>query len=261
MLQIDWRSDFGYGDFITGLGYAHNASLKFDCEVNVNFHWNHGLDHKETQDDPETIIDRMWYVYGTMRPLDTVSVTVTTDSKPEYRFINNFDEYNPVHGVWFTNLELESTNVVVLWRSKYNTFFPGKHKDPISNQWDLIIDWLTAQGYDVREVTYRTPVKEVIELIRICKFGIGYDGMVHQIFKYMWKPLLVVCERFELNGLLVPQAALENNARDIFNNGIDYYLNKSRDNMERAKQFHQRYINEKRNYRYQMMYNKALYRK
>ena len=77
----------------------------------------------------------------------------------------------------------------------------------------------------------------------------------------MWKPLLVVCERFELNGLLVPQAALENNARDIFNNGIDYYLNKSRDNMERAKQFHQRYINEKRNYRYQMMYNKALYRK
>lgn len=258
MLKIKWRSGFGYGDFVTGLGYAHNASIKYQTPVDVNFHWSHGLNHKETSDDPETIIDRMWYVYSTMKHLSNVSVNITTDSKPEWRFVNNLDEFNAVHGVWFNNLETETTNTVVLWRSKYNTFFPGVQKDPVWNEWDSVIRWLTDQGYTVREVTYRTPVKEVIDAIRVCRFGIGYDGMVHQLFKYLWKPLIVLCERHSLNQLLVPTAALERDVSNLFKNGVNYYLEDSRKKIDLVEQRHNLFISDYQNYKQHPDYMKKV---
>ena len=39
MLKIEWRSAFGYGDFVTGLGYAHTASIKYETDVQLRFHW------------------------------------------------------------------------------------------------------------------------------------------------------------------------------------------------------------------------------
>lgn len=255
MLHIDWRSGFGYGDFVTGLGYAHNASIKYQTPVNINFHWNHSKDYKETDQDPETIVDRMHYVYGTMRQLDSVQVNVVTDSNPDYRFINNFGEFNPLHGLWHTSMDLEVTNLVVMWRSKYNTYFPGTKKDPVSDRWDEIVQWLQQQGYDVREVTYRTPIAEVMELIRTCQFGIGYDGMIHQLFKYIWKPIVVMCERFDLNQLLIPQAALESKVENLYKNGIDYYLIKSQHNIDLFKQKHNQYINNHDDYMRHPLYN------
>lgn len=248
MLNIEWRSGFGYGDFVTGLGYAHNASIKYDTAVNINFHWPHDLDYKESNDDPETIIERMWYVYGTMKQLDNVTVSVTTNSNPAFRFINQFDEFNPLHGLWYHNLDFTDTNIVVLWRSKYNTFFPGQLKDPFYNHWDIVIEWLTNQGYNVKEVTYRTPISQVIKYISKCKFGIGYDGMVHQLFKYMWKPLIVCCERHKLNNLLIPQAALEKNVDVLMERGVDYYVTQSLLNIHRLQKDHKSYINDKKDF-------------
>lgn len=261
MLRIEWRSGFGYGDFVTGLGYAHNASIKYQTPVEINFHWSHDLNHKETPEDPETIIDRMWYVYSTMKHLSDVSVNVTTNSTPEWRFINNLDEYNAIHGIWLNNLEMIETDTVVLWRSKYNTFFPGVLKDPIWDKWDNVIDWLTDQGYRVHEVTYRTPVEEVIEAIRVCKFGIGYDGMVHQLFKYLWKPLIVLCERHPLNKLLVPTAALEKDVSNMFENGIDFYLEASYRKIKRVEQHHNLFLSDHKNYNDHSDYMKKISRK
>ena len=261
MLRIDWRSGFGYGDFVTGLGYAHNASIKYQTPVDFTFHWSHDLDYKETPDDPETIVDRMWYVYSTMEHLSDVSINVATNSSPEWRFINNLDEYNATHGMWFNNLKMETSNTVVLWRSKYNTFFPGVRKDPIWNEWDIVIEWLTNQGYTVQEVTYRTPVKEVIEAIRVCKFGIGYDGMVHQLFKYLDKPLIVLCERHSLNRLLVPTATLDRSVSNLFEKGIDYYLQSCDKKSKRFKQFHNEFLSDHQDYKHHPLYTKEVSRK
>ena len=193
MFDIQWRAGFGYGDFVSGLGYAHNASIKYNTKVNITFHWEHGSSYRESPQDPETIIERMWYIYGTMEKSEEVKIFVKTSSKPKYRFINHLDEFNPIHGLWNTTLHNTYTNKVVLWRSKYNTFFPGTDKDPAHDHWDKIIDWLTYLGYSVSEVTYRTPISDVMKDISECSFGIGYDGMIHQLFKYMWKPLIVLC--------------------------------------------------------------------
>ena len=228
MLKIEWRSGFGYGDFVTGLGYAHNASIKYDTDVNINFHWKHDLDFKESPDDPETIIERMYYVYSTMLPRNNVTVTHTTNSNPKYRFINNVDEFNPLHGLWHPNVKITNSKSVVLWRSKYNLSFPGLDKDPIHDRWDNVIRWLEQQNYKVHEVTYRTPIKEVIEKISSCEFGIGYSGMVHQLFKYMWKPLIVISNRHQFNKLTIPQATLLKDELELYRGGIDTHANQSR---------------------------------
>lgn len=259
MLKIEWRSGFGYGDFVTGLGYAHNASIKYDTEVNINFHWNHDLDYLESKDDPETIIERMYYVYGTMVPKTNVHVTHTPNSHPKYRFINNVDESNPLHGLWHTNLKLTTNKSVVLWRSKFNTFFPGKAKDPIYNRWDYVVKWLTDQGYDVQEVTYRTPIKEVIEKIRTCEFGIGYDGMIHQLFKYMWKPLIVICERHQLNKLLIPQALLIKDEQSLYVNGIQSCVNQSNKKIAFYKNELNKWVHLKEDIKRHNLYNVEIY--
>jgi len=254
-VQIDWRMGIGYGDFVTGLGYAHNAALKYDTSVQINFHWKDHRDHKLSSDDPETIIERLLYVYGTMRHLPNVNVDVLSKSRLSCRFINNLDEHNPVHGLWYSKLKSEYTNKVLFWRTKYNTFYPGKAKDPVNERWDEVVVWLENQGYEVCEVTYRTPISEVMELIRVCNFGIGYDGMVHQLFKYMWKPLIVMCERTLLNRMLIPQAAIESNVDMLMQRGVDHYLLQSNRKIEIYKMHHHNYINQKQNYKQHSLYN------
>jgi ABC-type transport system involved in Fe-S cluster assembly fused permease/ATPase subunit len=66
--------------------------------------------------------------------------------------------------------------------------------------------------------------------------------MIHQLFKYLWKPIIVVCKRFELNQLLVPQAALVGSIDEIYNYGLDVLFKQSEINMRRVKKAHQRYL-------------------
>ena len=245
MLDIQWRSAFGYGDFVTGLGYAHGASIKYETDVQLTFHWDQDLDHKEHPGETETIVERMYYVYNTMTPLENVIVKHNTNSKLDYRFINNLDEFNPLHGLWYSSLLNTTNNTVVLWRSKYNTFFPGMQKDPACNDWDYIIKKLIDSGYDVREVTYRTPINEVMELIRTCKFGIGYDGLIHQLYKFMWKPLIVVCQRHSLNRLLIPQAALVSNCEQLFEKGVTNLVNESMNRCAIIREQHKNWMSDK----------------
>jgi len=259
MLKIEWRSGFGYGDFVTGLGYAHNASIKYNTEVDINFHWNHDLDHRESKEDPETIVERMLYVYSTMVQDNNVHVNYTMNSKPEFRFINNVDEMNPLHGLWYTNLDTCNNKSVVMWRSKFNTYFPGEVKDPIYDRWDQVVQWLTDQGYTVHEVTYRTPVKEVIDKIKDCEFGIGYDGMVHQLFKYLWKPLIVVCERHQLNKLLVPQATLIRDEQSLYQKGIEFFVSDSKRNIEYFRDQLNKWVHLKQDIKNHPLYNVKVY--
>lgn len=258
MLKVDWKSGYGYGDFVTGLGYAHNASVRYEMDVNLTFHWNHDISHKETPRDPETIVERMYRVLDILEPLDSVTIDHKMNSELGCRFVNNLEEFNPLHGLWYTNLQMEYTNSVVVWTSKHNTNFPGVSKDPAYQDWDTIVDWLEDKGYAVKEVTYRTPVADVIECIRTCKFGIGYDGLVHQLFKFFWKPLIVVCHREELNNLLIPQASIVKNPNELFNVGLNHYIEDTKDRCERYKLMHKAWLDKKENPFDHPLYNRRV---
>lgn len=258
MLDVQWRAGVGYGDFVTGLGYAHTISLKCQVPVNINFHWNHSKDFQFSPSDPETIVSRCDYVYGVMKKSPLVTYSHTFNSKPPYRFINQFDEFNPLHGLWYTELKCNESKNVVLWTSRKNINFPGKDKDPAFRHWNKIEDKLRSLGFSVIEVTYRTPVQEKIDLIRDCAFGIGYDGLAHQLFKFMWKPVIVICGRIGLNKLLIPQAALEHSPEKFLENDLEVYLGISRSNIERLKQEHKKYYNSFMNPYEHKLYNTAI---
>ncbi len=243
MFNIEWKTGIGYGDFVTGLGYAHNACLKYLTPVNITFHWNHAKNFLFSDIDTETIVERCDYIYSVMQQNPLVSVTHKYNSCPNFRFINQLDEHHRVHGIWHSRLEPIESNIVVLWTSRHNIEPPPNYKDPAKKHWDLIEKKLKENGYDVIEVTYRTPVREVVDLINRCAFGIGYDGLAHQLFKFMWKPCIVLCERLLLNELLIPQAALEKDPQKFLDTNLNYYLNKSSKKIEFFKKQHEVYIN------------------
>jgi hypothetical protein len=258
VLDIQWRSGFGYGDFVTGLGYAHNASIKYETDVDITFHWDHSHDYRHSSNDPETIIDRFWTVYNDIEKLENVRVFVKTDSKVNYRFINNLDEFNRVHGVWNSPSPVTDDGYILLWTSRYNTYFPGYDKDPICNQWGDLVHYLNNVGYRTIEVTYRTPVEEVLDLIRRCHIGVGYDGMIHQLFKLYRKPCLIFCKRKELNDLLLPFASQEISLNRFKRMTLEHYRQESKKRIRRVMKEYNEWLYDKCDPTSHELYNKPI---
>lgn len=258
--DIQWKSGFGYGDFATGLGYAHNAAIKFSTDVKITFHWDHDNDYIHDPNDPETIIERFWSVYNDIKQSDDVNVQIKTNSEIDYRFVNNLHDYLSLHGIWESYYPSNDKGYILIWTSRYNTYFPGYHKDPIYHEWDELVEYLELNGYQVIEITYRTPVQKVLDLIRNCHMGIGYDGMVHQLFKFHRKPCLIFCERSRLNNLLLPFAEQESNLKRFKSLSLEYYKAKSKERIRRVERIYHRWLSEKEDYTKNHMYNVKNYK-
>ena len=260
MLDIEWRAGIGYGDFVTGLGYAYTSSQKYNTPVSITFYWDHSEDYLFSTEDNETIVNRCRYIESIMQPNPLVEVHHKYDTRLLYRFKNQLDEFNPLHGLWYSTLKREPSNIVVVWTSRNNISFPGYDKDPAYDMWDGIIEVVRSFGYDVREITYRTPVAEAMDLIRKCKFGIGYDGLAHQLFKFMWKPLIVCCKRTQLNRLLVPQASLVSDPFKLLNESfLKERVKESILRVNITHKEHQQYIQTKQNYYEHRLFNTPIY--
>lgn len=251
-MKIDWRGGIGYGDFLTGLAYAHNCKLKYKTDIKFVLHWNHSKNYKPSTQDPETIIERCNYI-GSLFPND-ISILHKTDSLVPYRYINNLHENNPVHGMY--NLNLSSTiykNVIVTWRSSSNLTPVGKSKDPLTDiEWEYLYDWLRDLGYEIVEVTYRTPIKEVVDICKKCVGGIGYDGMIHQIFKLIQKPVILFCERHKLNKLLLPWAEMHYGIETFDDKSL---FEKSANSLEIYQQTYLNFLKEYKDFTTHPLYN------
>lgn len=259
MLEVKWGTGIGYGDFVTGLGYAHTSAIKYQTPVHIEFHWNHSKDYLFSPLDPETIVQRYEYIYSIMRHLPQVSVSNIFNSNNDFRFYNQLDEFNPMHGLWYTDIpDKTKKRHVAIWTTDFNISFPGIYKDPVNKRWNDIRAKLS--DYVLEEITYRTPVKEAIEIINRCEFGIGYDGLAHQLFKFMWKPLFVFCERKRLNNVLIPQAILLSHADEFIGRNIDNMLVQARAKVDQVKKAHLEYMNEKMRADEHPLFNTFIYR-
>lgn len=252
-MKIEWRGGIGYGDFVTGLAYAHNCAIKYNTDIEFIIHWNHSKDFKPSSADPETIISRCKYVYE-LFGTDNVTLTQIVNSKPDFRFINQFHEFNPLHGLYNLPLSCSNTNTVVMWTSLSNINPVSKFKDPLNkHHWQIVKEILQDEGYEVKEVSYRTPIKEVVELCSNCVGGVGYDGSIHQIFKIIQKPVILFCERTELNKLLLPWATQYKNLEEFF---LDESLfSKSAVELEKYQILYKDWIAEKKDYTKEKLFN------
>jgi len=169
MFHIQFRSAEGYGDFITGLSYAHSSVLKYDRPVKITFHWPNPKDHLLSEIDKESILYRFNHILEWMKPVDGLTIEHKFESVPPWRFINELEEFTPVHGLWYPSKKLPTDeNLVVYWSSRHNLKFPGYHKDPLYDDWDKVVQSLESLGYDVVEITYRTPIKQAMDLMARC---------------------------------------------------------------------------------------------
>lgn len=257
--EIQWRSNEGYGDFVGGMGYAHSSVIKYQRPVKINFHWPNSINSYFSNLDKETITERFNHILSYMRPVDGLTITHTYNSIPNYRFINQLEEFNFLHGLWYSNHELKTIpNLVVHWSSRHNVNFPGYHKDPAYDIWDKILDRIKDQGFNVVEVTYRTPIKETMELIANCRFGIGYEGMIHQLFKFMWKPLIVTSQREKLAKLLAPQACVITDPKKLLHHDILTYVKFSEKEIDKYLILHDLYMNSAQDPTKHLLYNKPV---
>ena len=243
-LNVKWRTGVGYGDFVTGLGYAHSATIKYRVPVSIEFYWNHSRDFLFSHNDPESIVDRCDYIYSIMRYSPMVEVKHKFNTKADFRFYNQLDEFNPLHGLWYTDLPmLTKPKHIAIWTTENNVEFPGILKDPAYRHWNEIRE--KFNDYVIEEITYRTPVKTAIEIIQRCEFGIGYDGLAHQLFKFMWKPLFVLCRRKSLNNILIPQAVLFDNPVTFLKADNEIIINEAKQKVIRVRKQHEQYLNDK----------------
>lgn len=259
MLDVKWGTGNGYGDFVTGLGYAHTSAIKYEIPVHIEFYWHHSKNHLFSPLDPETIVQRCDYIKSIMRPLPQVSVSHRFNADSTFRFYNQLDEWNPMHGLWYTSLpEKTEKKHVAIWTTDFNISFPGSHKDPVNKRWNDIRTKLS--DYVLEEITYRTPVREAIEIVNRCEFGIGYDGLAHQLFKFMWKPLFVFCTRKHLNNVIIPQAILFENVNDFMDKEVENMLVLAKAKVDKIKNEHLDYMNEKKVANEHPLFNTFIYR-
>jgi hypothetical protein len=259
MLDVKWGTGNGYGDFVTGLGYAHTSAIKYEIPVHIEFYWHHSKNHLFSPLDPETIVQRCDYINSIMRPLPQVSVSHRFNADSTFRFYNQLDEWNPMHGLWYTSLpEKTKKKHVAIWTTDFNISFPGNHKDPVNKRWNDIRAKLS--DYVLEEITYRTPVREAIEIVNRCEFGIGYDGLAHQLFKFMWKPLFVFCTRKHLNNVIIPQAILFENVNDFMDKEVENMLVLAKAKVDKIKNEHIDYMNEKKVANEHPLFNTFIYR-
>lgn len=210
--EVDWKGTFGVGDILFGLNAVHMMThlMRKRREVpfvTMNVHWTHGEDYLHHFEDPETIIERAEYLHNFYYDKDAVRMNHIFYSKDEelqrIRHRGFRRKKSPVAVLdalpsWvFRNDILKSSlpveNKVVFWRPLFNKDEPqGWKKVFTDDHWLEIIHLLEMKGYDLVELTYRTPVREAFYHIRTCRFCIFYDGMWQYIAKNLCKPVIAL---------------------------------------------------------------------
>lgn len=251
--QIDWKSPIGYGDFMNAIGYAHNARIKFDREVNINF-WHtaeSGVKYKE--EDNETLSERIDYINTLYKDNELVPIKhifkneFHLHERPNYafRFRNNLHEFNILHGIGTPKEEGENKKYAVMWTPISNKERPIFAKCTVFHpqEYDQIAKYIKSYGYDVYEIDYITPVKEVMNLVKDCSFGVGYRGCAYQLFKLYHKPVLMFSEKF--NSITFPWDRNYDSCKDFITSDLEIEIEKSRNKMIRILEEHKIWLNEK----------------
>jgi hypothetical protein len=242
---VHWKGTPGVGDILFGLNAVHMlthlARKKRDIPfTTLNVHWVHGPDHLHHFEDPETIIERTDYIHSFYHDCEAVKVNHIFDSTDEEvvrlrhkGFQRKSGARDVLEGipmwmfrrdVWFDS---KDSKKVVFWRPKFNAEIPrGWKRIFYPHHWDMILEILESKGYELVELTYRTPVREAFYHINTSRFCIFYDGMWQYIAKNLCKPVIGLGDNGIINmhnpqGVNFKRPDVDDRGESIFT-----YLNK-----------------------------------
>ena len=232
--DIHWKMTPGMGDVMMCLNTAHRTAHSLGTPVNLNLHWYFDPEIPHTQDDPETILERLYYVHDFYHDQDQVIIRHQypgDDSLRKLRVKGTFKGVgNGLSNSWWfresSYLPVDE-NKIVVWRPTFNAEVARDWKLLINHyEWDKILDNYRALGYNIVELCYRTNIREAMYHINTCKFTISYDGMWHIIARNFWKPMIVL-SRSVITEFLTPWALMLNE-KDIFHYTRNFDMNKKR---------------------------------
>ena len=208
--EVDWKGTPGVGDILFGLNAVHMMTHLMRKHrdvpyVTMNVYWEHDEQYLHHFEDPETIIERADYLHNFYYDKDAVRMNhlFNTDDKELQRIrhrgfqrrrsptavLEGLPSWVFRKDIWCEPVE----NKVVFWRPLFNKDIPRGWKRIFTNDhWDKIIHLLEMKGFDLVELTYRTPVREALYHIRTCRFCILYDGMWQYIAKNLCKPVIAL---------------------------------------------------------------------
>jgi len=206
--HLEWKGTIGHGDSMMGLNVAHMMASLLKTTVQMDVHWYHDKDYLFHPEDPETIVERFDYIHSMYHNSNTVKVNHIYNSTEEdvrnIRF-RGFIEDNKKRGQvinglnsWIFRRDLftpPERNKIVIWKPFDNATPAPKWKLSFSEKdWSKIVKHylIRKHRYNVVELSYRTPIREVFYHIRTCNYVICYDGMWHYITRNFIKPSFVI---------------------------------------------------------------------
>ena len=229
---VTWRGTPGVGDFMWALNSCHKYAADHNIsKINLELHWEHGEDHNHHFEDPETIIERCNYIHNFYHQQERVEIHHIFNADGRYkhwkfdddvvletngdRRIAAIDNHGFKARFFFESGHYDDTpgsdapdndwifredafqdynpNRIVFWRPTWNAERPRTWKRIFDDSdWDHLIAHFRTLGWDMHEVSYRTPVSEVMHLISTSRMVICYDGIWHYVAKNFARPLAVI---------------------------------------------------------------------
>ena len=229
---VTWRGTPGVGDFMWALNCCHKYAADHNIsKINLELHWEHGEDHIHHFEDPETIIERCNYIHNFYHQQERVEIHHIFNADGRYkhwkfdddvvletngdRRIAAIDNHGVKARFFFESGYYDDTpgsdapdndwifredafqdynpNRIVFWRPTWNAERPRTWKRIFDDSdWDHLITHFRTLGWDMHEVSYRTPVSEVMHLISTSRMVICYDGIWHYVAKNFARPLAVI---------------------------------------------------------------------
>ena len=228
---VTWRGTPGVGDFMWALNSAHRYAADHNLrKINLELHWEHGEDYLHHFEDPETIIERCNYIHNFYHQQDRVEIHHIFNADGRYRDwkyaddvinengVNRVKAVNP-HGqknrFWFQSgyynddrgspapnsdwifrqdaFQEYNPNRIVFWRPTWNAEKPRTWKRLFdNNDWEQLLIHFKAMGFELHELSYRTPASEAMYLISTARMVVCYDGIWHYVAKNFARPLAVI---------------------------------------------------------------------
>lgn len=204
------------GDIMMVLNLAHMRAHMDGVDIHLKLYWEHPKERKFHFEDPELAYERCDYIHKFYKDSDKVTIEhifgvgddrflkefkIVTDEQFKTRKVKDregiFADYPMCSRLWLFNEDMVDTsptrNKIVIWRPTFNKRLPREWKLVLTHEeWDIVIDKFKSMGYDVVELTYRTPISEAFYHCRTCEYAFFYDGMWHMMTAMMFKPSVVL---------------------------------------------------------------------
>lgn len=207
MIKIDWKGKIGYGDIISPMCYAFNMAMRNCDDVVLNMHWLHKRGEKFKEEDAETIDHRLKVLWQYVKPapMHKVYLNQTFGKDIGYNH-SNYDDYSPMHNIWFSRLRnlsqgqkpFVALNTTKNHKQQFEEYDPGKSwKDPVGiEKWHIVEKIIQEEwGMDVVHVDYNMKTREALDIYRKCFLAVGYHGSSMWIARYVGAPMLIYSEK------------------------------------------------------------------